>query len=262
MTSTLLLGYDGSPGARDALAWTAAEAERRHSAVRVVHAHRGDAAGGEQVLKEALTELGHLAPSVEATGVVSDQGASAALLAEAEGVDLLVVGSRGHGGFTGLVLGSVSHQCTHHATCPVVVVRGPDSDGPVVVGVDGSEGSNRAADWAAAEAERRHVALRVVHAWQYPPIGAYVVTPPEGWDQLSADLVEQSLVALRKAHPTLEMAGESRFAANVDALLAASQEASMLVVGARGHGGFSGMLLGSTGQGIVHYAHRPVVVVR
>ncbi|HEY2788418.1 MAG TPA: universal stress protein [Gaiellales bacterium] len=134
---------DGSPGARTALEWAAAEARLRGSRLRAVQAWHLPAAaygsGGfvppvginweddlEQAaragLAKALDDAGGLLDGIEVERHV-DEGSAAAVLSEAAAdADLLVVGARGHGGFIGLVLGSVSDQCTRHAHIPVVVV--------------------------------------------------------------------------------------------------------------------------------------------
>jgi nucleotide-binding universal stress UspA family protein len=79
---------------------------------------------GRQLLRQTVAEAASGHPTVRVNEIVMEGGAARSLLEVADGADLLVVGSRGRGGFTGLLLGSVSQQCVHHATCPVVVVRG------------------------------------------------------------------------------------------------------------------------------------------
>lgn len=148
----VVVGVDGSAGAREALRWALAEARLRKSPLRAVHAWMFGYVGGsvegypywggslgsytslgvdledlhraaEDLLERALAE-------VEAEGVEIErqvvQGPAAEVLVNAAAPgDLLVVGSRGHGGFADLLLGSVSQQCVHHAPCPVVVVHPP-----------------------------------------------------------------------------------------------------------------------------------------
>lgn len=139
----IVVGIDGSPESVQALRWALAEAKLRGAALCVVHtwAYPYIAAGpgldpgldadmidnAETVAKELvrgeLDDLGDKTVGVDIECVIVEGAAAPALLDAAEGADLLVVGSRGRGGFTGLLLGSVSQQCAHHASCPVVIVR-------------------------------------------------------------------------------------------------------------------------------------------
>jgi nucleotide-binding universal stress UspA family protein len=139
--SKIVVGVDGSPGSRAALRWAHDEARLRAADLVVVNVWQypmmtslpafgamppPDDLGTEAqaALLKTLSDEG-----VDATGdlpvttVVAEGAPAAALLEAAADADLLVVGSRGHGGFTGLLLGSVSQQCASHAVCPVVVVR-------------------------------------------------------------------------------------------------------------------------------------------
>jgi nucleotide-binding universal stress UspA family protein len=164
----LVVGIDGSAGASEALRWATDEARLRNSRLLVVHAWRLGylagpgggygyvggpfdpyAAGGlgdrqeaaEEFLEEATRGLETEGVEIERR-VVEGSPAEALVQAAAEG-DLLVVGSRGHGGFAGLLLGSVSQQCAHHAPCPVVIVHaakpGSGGSGPVEAAVAESQ---------------------------------------------------------------------------------------------------------------------------
>jgi nucleotide-binding universal stress UspA family protein len=142
----VVVGVDGSAGSNEALLWAIAEARLRNAPLRAVHAwtyvqptmpslvgypyiaesvdftvdDRRQAA--EQMLVRATSELSSV-HDIEIERVIGE-GSAAQVLIDAVGEDdLLVVGSRGHGGFTSLLLGSVSEQCAHHAPCPVVIVR-------------------------------------------------------------------------------------------------------------------------------------------
>jgi nucleotide-binding universal stress UspA family protein len=139
--STIVVGVDGSESARAALRFALEEARLRGAAVRAVAAwHVPVAAYGDAFvspnpellsaleprarseLERALADAGDQAAGVEVEQVVREGPAARVLLEEADKADLLVVGSRGLGGFRGLLLGSVSQQCSHHAPCPVVIV--------------------------------------------------------------------------------------------------------------------------------------------
>lgn len=140
--STIVVGVDGSAGARDALRFALEEARLRRAAVRVVAAwHVPLAAYGgtfvppdpalvaqlepeaRRAAERALEDAGDLASGVDVEVVVREGAPARILLEEADHADLLVVGSRGLGGFRGLLLGSVSQQCAHHAPSPVVIVH-------------------------------------------------------------------------------------------------------------------------------------------
>jgi nucleotide-binding universal stress UspA family protein len=152
--SSVVVGVDGSPGSSEALHWASTEARLRNVPLRAIHAwsyagplipplvgypssaesvdstvdDRRQAA--EEMLERATSELAE-AHNISIERILAE-GPAARVLIEAVGADdLLVVGSRGHGGFTSLLLGSVSQQCALHAPCPVVIVRGaktPDAN--------------------------------------------------------------------------------------------------------------------------------------
>ena len=148
--SRIVVGVDGSPASTGALAWALDEARLRRASVTAVHAwaHPFPVATGfpggfvvpvdedtvdamrkaaEELLERVLSEAD--THGVEVEQVVAEGPAAGALIEEADGAELLVVGSRGHGGFAGLLLGSVSQQCAHYAPCPVVIIRAPEAGG-------------------------------------------------------------------------------------------------------------------------------------
>jgi nucleotide-binding universal stress UspA family protein len=146
----IVVGIDNSAGAKAALRFALEEARLRQATLRVVHAWQFGyigttglegwlpAAGGEledfrqgaaAALEETLSEVGADTDGVTIERRVDQGSAAAVLVEESRGADLLVVGSRGHGGFAQLLLGSVSQQCAQHAFCPVVIVRGAGANG-------------------------------------------------------------------------------------------------------------------------------------
>lgn len=141
----IVVGVDGSPGAAGALRAAVQEATAHGARLEVVHAwvfpwRDGLAGLASSVADEALEKMAseivdaavgeaQALGAADVTGTIAQGAAAAALLEAAKGADLLVVGTRGHGGFAGLLLGSVSQHCVHHATCPVLVVPNTDRSG-------------------------------------------------------------------------------------------------------------------------------------
>lgn len=136
----IVVGVDGSPESRAALRWALGEAKLRHATLEAVCAWSFPIMAGrdappllvpvEELRDDAESTLssvlGEEAPDAGITQTVVEGNPADVLVAISDGADMLVVGSRGHGGFAGLLLGSVSSQCSHHATCPLVIIR-PDA---------------------------------------------------------------------------------------------------------------------------------------
>jgi nucleotide-binding universal stress UspA family protein len=123
--ATIVVGIDGSEESKDALRFALEEAKLRKVSLRVVHAEHHYAGEEERVnwLDGIVREVVGESSGVEIEQSIVDGGAASVLVDAAAGADMLVVGSRGHGGFAGLLLGSVSQQVAHHASCPVAIVR-------------------------------------------------------------------------------------------------------------------------------------------
>ena len=133
----IVVGVDGSPQAQRALDWAVAEALRTGDTLHLVAAWMFPMALGyaftttvhevsqaaQDMVDRAVAQVAEVAPELAVTGETTEQPPGPALVASSKGADLLVVGSRGLGGFEGLLLGSVSQYCSRHATCSVVVVR-------------------------------------------------------------------------------------------------------------------------------------------
>jgi nucleotide-binding universal stress UspA family protein len=242
--------------------------------------------GAEAVVKQALEKVS--AYDIDVSASVENGDASGVLLEMSRTAELLVFGTRGRGGFVGRLLGSVSSALPAHAKCPTVTVplvcsdrlgettedrriRAEQAkaghqrvDNVVVVGVDGSEQARVAVLEAADQAQRLRASLRVVCAVpQYSGSLAWVPAPMDR-KALFADIqvtLDAGMAWLRSHYPSLSAECELLDGSPVDVLVDASRHVELVVVGTRGRGGFTGMLLGSTSDGILHHAKGPVMVV-
>jgi nucleotide-binding universal stress UspA family protein len=264
----VVVGVDGSAPGRAALRWAAVEAARRGAALRVVHAYRPPwlveeiAAGSRldtavlaqarNVLAAAVEDARTTAPGTEVTGTTVCSHPVPLLMENAGADSLIVVGSRGHGGFGRVLLGSTGLQLATHATGPVVVVRGSADRGnaPVVVGTDGSAPADVAVRAAFEAAAVRGCFLAALRVYPYDSRGTgedALRTALEPWHAKYPDVSVETITTPGDAASTL---------------VALSTTAQLVVVGTRGRGGFAGLLLGSVGQKLIHHAHCPVLIAR
>lgn len=286
----VVAGVDGSTGSTQAVRWAAAQADLWGCPLRLVHAHseprthqpdltaapQGDYRqallnAGYDWLREAADVAAATAAGVAVSTELITSRAGQLLTEESEQARLVVVGSRGLGGFTGLMLGSTAVALGAHAHCPVAVVRGANTDtprsGPVVLGVDGSAASEAAIGFAYDAASHRGVPLIAVHVWSDVSFAASFVPAPATFDWPVIEGDEQRLLAQRLAgwqekYPEVQVHRVVTEGRPAYSLLEAAQDAQLLVVGSRGRGGLRGLLLGSTSQALLHHAPCPVVVVR
>ncbi|WP_431955720.1 universal stress protein [Nocardia lijiangensis] len=180
----------------------------------------------------------------------------------------LVVGSRGLGAFQRGLLGSVSTAVARHAHCPVAVVHDRSATDavtltkPVLVGVDGSENSVAAVEYAFDQAARRKAELVALHAWRD---SSSIDLSVADWDSIRESeraLLAERLAGFGERYPDVTVRRIVVADRPVRALLEASTDAQLVVVGSHGRGGFSGMLLGSTSNALLHVVECPIVVIR
>jgi nucleotide-binding universal stress UspA family protein len=282
----IVVGVDGSPSGLAAVTSAARMGADRRRPLRVVHAFvwsllsvRHGIGGGapigpglrdaaEGFVTDAIALARSVAPDVEVAGEVRDGATAPVLLEESRGAWLLVLGDRGLGGFASMLVGSVTAQLAAHAECPVLMVRPTGQpDGPVLVGVDGSGHSDLAVEFAFEEAAFRRVTLRAVHAWRRP-----VATEPGDMLPLVYDVGEvdgeetrvlaEALSGWRDRYPDVAVDQMVVRGGAARTLVDESARAQLLVVGARGHGGFVGLLLGSVSRAALLHAACPVAVIR
>lgn len=281
----VVVGFDGSPASKAAVVWAAEEAALRKVPLRITHAYYPSVEGDlmpedvhRNVVRTALDtardEARRVAPDVELDLHELHRWAPDALIEESRSADLVVLGSRGHGDFASLLVGSTSLQVAMHAECPVVVVR-PGREtaaptpqpGPVVVGVDGSKLSSAALTFAAHEASLRKVPLITLHTWSLQYLGTPFVYEPmsKDWETLEASqrqLLSDITSEVREKYPDVEVIEHLRRGHPVEELVKASEDAALVVVGSRGRRSLTALLLGSVSHGVLHHAHCPVAIVR
>ncbi|GAA4507683.1 MULTISPECIES: universal stress protein [Nonomuraea] len=273
----VVAGVDGSDSAALALDWAAADAGRRGLALRVVYVREPWAGEWvtsegydsltvqvERLLERSAARARERARDLEVTTAMVTGAVVERLRTETETADTVVIGSRGLGGFAGLVLGSTGLGLANQAHGPVVVVRGHYrvSHDEVVVGYDGSVDAECAVEYAMEQAQARGARLRVLHAKHqpvsYPHPAGFGPVPPPGIE----DEIPQRLRPWLDKYPRVRSVQTVVSKHPVPALAAASRTADLVVVGTRGMSGFTSTMLGSVSHGVLHHAHCPVAVVR
>lgn len=293
MADRIVVGVDGSPGSRRALAWATDDATARGAVVEAVMVWQSPYDSGEEPLypvderslsaeaagrlDEAVSAVTGRNPAAKIEKLVLRGDPAWSLCERSADAVELVVGSRGHGGLTGALLGSVSTKCAHHAPGPMVIVpgddrhRGPDRGeaGRIVVGVDRSAGAASALEWALEEAGFRHWTVDAVEAW----------ADPYGGDMS----LEFDLPHFRREHGPLVESAQQRLDRFVEeaggrhapvpartilvdgdpaaVLCDLSGQADLLVVGSRGRGGFARLVLGSVSTSCAHHSRCPVAII-
>lgn len=281
----IVVGVDDSAYSDLAIRWAVHDAQLRGADVELVHGYvlyfrRTETTASRELAQPVMDRI--IARNREVldtvkwnSTVVPVMGASysAALVRAADDADLLVVGSRGRGGFGGLLLGSTSYRTAGHARCPVVVVHGePGVTSPaaverVVVGIDGSRQARRALRWALDEAELREVPVTVVHAYADRAFLPRAGLQSDAQLEHVRSLAHQQAVELSDA---ALQAVDAPSGGRVHQVVAVGSAAGMLldhagadallVVGSRGHG-VGQVLVGSVTHQCLHHAVGPVVVV-
>jgi nucleotide-binding universal stress UspA family protein len=271
----LVVGYDGSTDSLAALEWAAKVASLRGEAIVATtivdprQTPRGVAwpdSYWEEIDDKARAVFARW-PDVKATIERHVGHLVPRLLECAEGSSMLVVGSHGHTTLHEMLLGSVSQSAARHAGPPVVVVRPPlhPESGRIVVGSDGSESSTRAVELACGMAELTGDKVVVLRAWEPMSVmpDRYGFAPPPSADTMEAaeGALGRVVDDLRAAHPEIAIEGEIFAGAPERALADAADNASLVVVGSRGHHAVGEVLMGSVGRALLHHAHCPVAIV-
>jgi len=273
----IVVGYDGSPEAAQAVRWAAKQAVLRDASLHLVHCHLRpvqaegseavDAPGEtgldpspEAILNTGLAQAKDIAPGLDVRGSLLYGWPAVHLARIADGQQMLVVGSRGIGGFMGLLMGSVSLEMAATAGCPVAVVRtmDPRPGGAIVVAIDASGSADALAD-ACQMAVLTGAPLRILH----------VQPEPHGWplhraqsDGEPADILSAAVARARDLTGGGSVEGELLTdPSTARAILDAAHDASLIVMGTKGRGLIRGTI-GSTTHAVLHHARGPVLVSR
>ncbi|CAN3127452.1 universal stress protein [Mycobacterium sp. smrl_JER01] len=284
----VVVGVDGSQESGAALRWAAREAQLFGMPLTVVYiiaptvvtwpmvplqdtVAQCQRENAEETLSRARTEVLSMAAAsgqgIEVRTEVRYSSVLPALVEVSKDAQLVVVGSRGMGTVSRLVLGSVSDGLLHHAHGPVTVVhtkggRLPDASAPVVVGIDGSPVSEAATAVAFDEAARRRVDLVTVHVWSD---SSGLPLQGRAWrdqKQYAEEVLAERLAGWQEQYPDVRIHRHVEFDEPARHLIGKSCAAQLVVLGSHGRGGFSGMLLGSVSSAVAHSVDIPVTVVR
>lgn len=278
----LVVGVDGSEGSSAALHWAIDTARLLGSSVSAVFGYSPWAGmlfavppfEPDTIREQLRTQFQEewCAPLLEA-GIeyerrfVVEEPASALLAAaEKEAAALIALGAHGRSGWSAHVLGSVTAKVVHHAGCPVAVIPHPPVEGSpsgrIVVGVDGSPGSRRALEWAAAHAQAlgkqvRAVSVTPSQLWHEQPAfvtpGGEIESDPEIGLRVLAD--EVAAAAGVAVEPVVMIGSPA------ETLLDLTPHWDLLVLGSRGHSSVGEVVFGSVGRACATRATRPVVIV-
>ncbi|BAJ32073.1 MULTISPECIES: universal stress protein [Kitasatospora] len=277
----VLAGVDGSVPAAEAAEWAAREAESRGTGLHLVHAvntgtvtlsPRTGAGVTDLILREAAellenvqSKLAAAHPGLRITGDVVPRDAGEAVLTAAEHASLAVLGTRGHGGFASLLLGSVSLRVAAHADCPVVVVRAPGRPGgPVLVAVH-DERDAAALRFGCEIAARRGLPVRAVHTWS--PVVADVGRMAPMVDELGEEselheqLLRRTCDPVREDYPEVEVESHQLTGGAAATLVEESRTATLLVASRHEPAPRFGLRLSTPVHAVLHHAHCPVAVV-
>lgn len=279
----IVVGVDASGSSDEAIEWAAAEAALRGAPLVLAHAVAPPSsdwaaqdvtqermwAAAERLLQAKRDDVYDVHPELEVHIELTTAARNEALLTQAEGAALVVVGSHARNLLGRMFLGSTSHFMVTHSPGPIAVVRARPTDphAPVVVGVDIDESAGTALEYAFERALERHVPLVAVHSWMADVPMGYGMFVVDGAIltelRLAAEhRLTEALKAPSAAHPDVVVKATVVQSDPASALVDAAADAQLLVVGSHGRGGLGRLLMGSVSTNVLHATETPVIVVR
>lgn len=283
----IVVGVDGSPASNFAVCWAARDAAMRNVPLTVVHmvnattmwpqvptaaeALAWQEDDGRRLLEEAVKIAEDATRTSRKIGIARElwNAPPAPTLAKmSEEAEMVVVGSYGRGAIGRALLGSISSDIVRRASCPVAVIHDEDplmpypQQAPVLVGIDGSPASELATAIAFDEASRRGVELKAVHAWSDTQV---FELPGMDWAAVKSEAkraLAERLAGWQERYPDVTVHRVVVCDQPARQLLEQSETAQLTVVGSHGHGGLTGVLLGSVSNAVLHSIRMPVIVAR
>lgn len=285
----VVVGIGNSDRDAECLSWAGSSAQRSGSPLHVLHAHdlsaelaaidpvagnaislgpEGDL-GNTAVLDETVAAARERWPELSVTGSQPFVRPEQALIDASENARLVVVGAARESLLQRFGLGRPALAAAMHAKCPVVIVpqgSRADAEGPVVVAIDGSAHSAAAAERAFWIADLRKAPLIAITTWNVEVVDGMVITTPgtDAWNATEAKyraIADKVVDPLRASHPNVDCTVEVLRTSPAKVIAERSADAGLLVMGTRGRGGFTGMLLGSVSQQVLETATCPVMLV-
>jgi nucleotide-binding universal stress UspA family protein len=291
VTAPIVTGADGSEASLAAVEWAAMEAARRHAPLRIVHVMEqfpGPAGNPPQrlghdlavrfrrdpphrarsVLARASRRAAEAAPGVDLRAAAVFGRPDLVLTAISARAPLLVVGTRGAGGFTGLRLGSVALRLASRARCPVVFAAAACRPvlGEIVVGTDDSDRAAAVLEFGFGEADVAGARLTAVHAWAHPEAGW--PDNSDDWllsvgqpDESTAIMLSEQVAPWRHKYPEVILAESTVHGHPGRVLALASSRADLVVIGGRRGEAVPVPGLGPVAYAVLHHAHCPVALI-
>jgi nucleotide-binding universal stress UspA family protein len=268
----VLVGIDGS--ITDTWAVKAAALEAAAGKSRLVLVSMANRAGTAYCLRQAHRIVAAIAPSVS-VDEVEDHAAARALVELSTKAAVVVVGRPDHLGLEGLVAASVAHQVATYAMCPVLVVPDPvepvearrpgqvrTSGLGVVLGVDAGENAEAAVGFAFDQSARRSLPLTAVRAWTPIADANAGGVIPDRFHEAEERFLSEALAGWCEKYPDVKVSRQNHGWHAARMLVEASATADLVVVGARGAGGFENLRLGSVSDAVMRHASCTVAIVR
>ncbi|MFE9557784.1 universal stress protein [Streptomyces sp. NPDC006703] len=288
MNDRIVVGLDGTKESVAASHWAAREARLRSAPLHLVHAEEWSTPldipvtaadvrrrWADALLREAADELRSSHPGVAVSTESFDGRPATSLAVLAGSASMLVLGSRGLGGLTGFILGSLAMELIHTIERPVVLVRASEDaeahpgehhrDRELVVGLDTSRPCDALLAFAFEEASRRSCTLHAVHTWKLPPVAGYgAAYDPRLHAQLDLSAragLNDLLRPWQEKYPTVHVTGHASAGHPAWQLLEKASGAGLLIVGRRIRRSPVGAHIGPVTHAVIHHARVPIAVI-